>query len=97
MPVASPKANKPISLARSLLNERLSLSESDHEVPLHQEGLGEGLSLPAAQNTYLPSSPVENNLHHRPLVPGRPIGFPGVQGLGAGEGINRRLFPGLMQ
>src|SRR5664280_2906694 len=54
-----------LSLARALLNERPGLFERGREVPLHQKGLGEGFSFPAAQDTYLAGSPVENNLHDR--------------------------------
>ena len=86
-----------LSLARALLNERLSLFEGGREVRLHQEGFGEGFSFPAAQDTHLPGSPVENNLHDWPLTLGWPIGFPSVQCLRAGERINRGFLPGLMQ
>jgi hypothetical protein len=87
-----------LSLARALLNERLSLFEGGREVPLHQKGFGEGFSFPAAQDTHFAGGPVENNFHDRSFIPGWPIRFPGVQSLRAGEGIatpspSRRALP----
>jgi hypothetical protein len=57
-----------LSLARALLNERRSLFEGRRKVPLHQKGVGEGFSFPAAQDTHFAGSPVENNLRDRPLA-----------------------------